>query len=107
MENPLKEIVNSVLITKSRLRCNIRFSLDEKIRLEERGHFKEILRRDIFNGLLKEYLKNNNFSIEEHRIDDSIEYNTDVFIFDRKLLKETIEAYINVMSDEQIKELRK
>jgi hypothetical protein len=70
MEEGLKAFLNSILVTKSRLRCNVRFSVYEVNNLKETGHFDELLKRDIFNGLLKEYLKNNNFSIKK---EDSFE----------------------------------
>jgi hypothetical protein len=106
MEEGLRTYLNGILTTKSRIRCNVRFTIEEKERLDERGHFKELLKRDVFSGLLKEYLKNNNFNIEEEMVDGCFEYRTDVFIFDTKLLKQVIEAYISFLDDYQLDKIR-
>jgi len=103
---PLQKMLSSLLISKSRLRGRVCYINNHPI-LQEKDLNKHI-ENQMISSLIKKFHEETRITIEKSEIKEigQIEFNSDVFIFNSNELRDTIEAYVTLLPEWRLKQLR-
>ena len=103
----LNKFKNELLVSRSRVRAEVKISKREELEVDK-VVLEGFIEKDLIIGLYKEFAKEKSFTIKKRNSLETMHviYSTDVFMFDTKLFRDTMNAYICLLSDEQIKRIK-
>lgn len=106
LDGPLRKFLESALIVKSNYRAEYKIANEEIDSLQSNINFDDRIEYELKHILVNEMIKNKGISISKDRDYLFTKYSADIMMFDKKLFREVLEAYIYLTPMEKINEIK-